>query len=198
MYDAASGIEVYIRPYREDDSDSEGQYAEYEAPRGTPLYTGNARERFIEAVTNERYEIVTILHPAFTFKGCHCVKVYKNIDGSLNPRAYLEARRRGSKTAMTNCSKSARTLVDGVWKEVGYSFGLVSPSEHVDISSEQETSEAKKRGRIVVKVQRGSVESKACDQSRYGNATFMPDETTKNVAVLLGKSHGLKLVVLQY
>lgn len=196
MYDAASAIEVYIRPYREDIVDSKEQYAEYEAPRGTPFYTGNPRERYIEAVTDERYEIVTILHPTFVFKGNQCVKIQQSLDDSLYASCYLKAQDKRPKTAMTDIANEVPALIDGKWQSVGFSFGSVCPSEHVRLSAEEEKSEAKQRGSIIVKVARGGIQVKPRIKARKYSIKLLPNETSKAVAVLHGKSHGLKSVTV--
>lgn len=156
------------------------------------MYTGTARERFIEAITDERYEIVTILHPEFTFKGKQCVKILQDIDGTLRVRSYLNAEQRQPKTDMTDVLKSVRSMATGTFQSIGLSFGAISPSEHVDLSPEDETSEVQKRGRIIAKIQRGSKETKPGDERNLKRKTFLPEQTSKKVAFHFGKSHGLK------
>lgn len=95
MYDEEAGIEVFVRPY-----DSDTAYREYRAPRSSPLYTGQKNERYIEAVNDERFEVVVKLEPAFDFKMYTGVKVCTNIDGGgischtilANPKRKVESR----------------------------------------------------------------------------------------------------------
>lgn len=118
MYDSSSGIEAYIRPY-----DSDGQYTEYEVPRGSPLYTGNKRERYIEAKTNERYEVVVLLHPEFNFKNKPAVNIRKFIDGGalFEGNALIEEDREPGEP-LEDVTRSSTVWVDGNWKSYGFVF----------------------------------------------------------------------------
>lgn len=62
MYDSQTGIEVFIRPFG-----GQEKYPEYQAPPESPFYTDKLNERYIEAVTDEGFETVTVIHPEFDF-----------------------------------------------------------------------------------------------------------------------------------
>ena len=125
MYDPTSGIEVYIRPYGTDD-----QYTEYEAPRGSPLYTGNLRERYIEAITDERFEMVVILRPEFSFKGkTHACIEYDIDKGTIVMEEYIEWLDKEHGRPITDVASHVTTRWKGDWKNVGFTFGEVCRSK---------------------------------------------------------------------
>ena len=117
MYDPGSGVEVYIRSYEE-----EQQYPEYEASRRSPLYTGKPRERFIEAVTDEQFEIVTVLHPEFDFKGKTHVEVAKSIDTEKEFVSYVEAPSGARRMPLENLGSRVIERVGEQWKTTSFVF----------------------------------------------------------------------------
>ncbi|KAK3067205.1 hypothetical protein LTR53_016060 [Teratosphaeriaceae sp. CCFEE 6253] len=61
MFDARSGIEVRVKPHGSPDA-----YHEWVAKEGSTLYAAGRNEAFIEAVTDERFEVEIIIHPHFS------------------------------------------------------------------------------------------------------------------------------------
>ena len=121
MYDALSGIEVFIKPY-----ESEGQYKEYEAPHDSPLFTGNERERYIEAVTDERFEMVVLLHSEFSFLGETYAQILCDVDGGTRrPRKYIESHDIEADTPHRTTIDSVRETLDGKSRSIGFAFGEV-------------------------------------------------------------------------
>ncbi|RMY39208.1 hypothetical protein D0865_12885 [Hortaea werneckii] len=182
MYDEEAGIEVFVRPY-----DSDTAYREYRAPRSSPLYTGQKNERYIEAVNDERFEVVVKLEPAFDFKMYTGVKVCTNIDGGgischtilANPKRKVESR-----IVLRECF----SYEGHEWQCVGFCFREAKALEDGHLTSEEEEHETSKRGRIEVGVQLGRwewINSKL--NSRHNHA--LPEGTSKKVAVDKGRSH---------
>ena len=77
MYGEDSQIEVYISPF----DDVDNKYWEFKAPPNLSSPNISQNERYIGAVTGERFAITVILHPDFDFKGHSHVKVKTEIDG---------------------------------------------------------------------------------------------------------------------
>jgi len=71
----ADKIEVYLERC------SDGvRYNEFTAPPGTPKYTGDPNEKYIEATTDERFRIVVKLRRGFDFMGSPKVRVEYFVD----------------------------------------------------------------------------------------------------------------------
>jgi len=115
MYDRATGLEVYIRPF-----DGEDDYHEYAAPSNSPVYSGNRNERYIEAVDGQRFVMGVRVHPQFDRKGYKKVRAQYYIDG------------RWLKGKMIDCSQPSVTATseaegfventNGILQVKGFSF----------------------------------------------------------------------------
>jgi hypothetical protein len=71
----ADRVEVYLERY------SDGvRYNEFTAPPGTPKYTSDPNEKYIEAITDERFRIVVKLLRGFDFMGSPKVNVTYYVD----------------------------------------------------------------------------------------------------------------------
>lgn len=118
MIDSNSGIEAYIRPY-----DSTGQYHEYEAPRGSPAHTGKPRERYIEAVAGQRFEMVVILRSTFDFKGKSHLEVEYDIDGgTMNFSKNISSERHRAGKSCGQLTRYVYRQVNGLGEFLGFVF----------------------------------------------------------------------------
>ncbi|KAK3698989.1 hypothetical protein LTR37_016680 [Vermiconidia calcicola] len=189
MLDHNSNLEVCIRRFG-----SETPYTEYEAPPGSPLHTGSSRERYIEAIANERFEIVTVLRPQFTFKKHIHIKVDTEIDnGALWVTDYLKSSSKKRGKPLETYLDATNILSDGTWKTLGFTFGELYQNEDCDQSRSEAAEEASKRGKIEVSFQRGKVtERKVGANEEWVDFPNLSMETSKRVAIDHGKSHGLQ------
>ncbi|KAI7385187.1 hypothetical protein KC336_g18024 [Hortaea werneckii] len=189
MYDGKAGIEVFVRPY-----DSDTGYREYRAPRSFPLYTGQKNERYIEAVSNEQFEVVVILSSTFDFKKYTQARVSLEVDGGSISCFSILVKPERSEAIDTRLGISVR-CEDGKWECVGFCFRELEIMEDIQSTVEEEEVEALSRGKIVIKVQLG--------RGKFVNAMHsprrkcaLPGVTSKKVAVDHGKSHGVDTVPL--
>lgn len=116
MYDENAGVEVYVRPH-----DSDTSYREREAPRSSPLYTGFKNERYIEAVNDERFEVVVTLDSAFDFKNYTQASVDLVIDGG-SISCYDVLAKPERRAEVSTVFYENLTRANGEWKCVGFFF----------------------------------------------------------------------------
>lgn len=85
MIDQAAGIEAFVATFGSDE-----QYDEHLAPRNSPLYNGKPNERFIQAITNERFQVRVRIPEGFKFGSSDWATVRCHIDGSTsNARRFV-------------------------------------------------------------------------------------------------------------
>ncbi|KAK4550811.1 hypothetical protein LTR36_000391 [Oleoguttula mirabilis] len=191
MIDFGTGVEAYVAPHQRKD-DPEHYYV-YLVPRCSQLFTGNPNERFIEAVTDEQFEIGTVIPAKFDFFHYTHIQTTIRIDGGgIDSIGHVEKIRN---RPLSMVSYTALGRVGGRWERNGFAFGETIAVKHRQLSIEQEDLEASKRGKIVVTVQLGKMKALP-GKFQTGSAKGLPMETTKRVAVDLGKSHTVKLVPL--
>jgi hypothetical protein len=68
MIGEKTGIKAYVAPFQSQSDMPDVHYEEYQATPDSPLYTGNPNERYIEAITGQRFELGVIIPPAFDWK----------------------------------------------------------------------------------------------------------------------------------
>ncbi|KAK5122856.1 hypothetical protein LTR85_003771 [Meristemomyces frigidus] len=192
MFDSQSGIEAYVAPYHLE-IDLEHCH-EYLAPESSPLFTGMANERYIEALTDQRFEVGVVLPVSFDFKKNTHVQVSYTIDGEASGVEHVEKPNRRRKEVRDSAA-SYVGLVDRKWKEIGFSFGELKAVEHCELSREDEDTEISRRGQIKVELQLGhmQVRKSLVDASTHHPLVL---ESSKRVAVDQGKSHSLKNILL--
>ncbi|RMZ27123.1 hypothetical protein D0859_08809, partial [Hortaea werneckii] len=181
MYDEEAGIEVYTRPCGGDTG-----YREYRAPRSSPLYTGEKNERFIEAVNDERFEVVVKLDPAFDFKKYTQVRAYLDIDGGTIG-CFDTLVKPEQRAEISTLLASSMSCEDGEWECVGFSFQELEGSEDTHLTVEEEEEEVLNRGRIQVTLQLGRkkwIKGKLNCSHNYA----LPGKTSSKV-VNKGRSH---------
>jgi len=95
MYDDASGIQVFVSPRISEgepgfEDSRSGGVQEYRPSKNSPLWTGDSRERWIEAITSHQFDLYFFLQPEFSFKGQSCVKISCQLDdGPIHKGAIL-------------------------------------------------------------------------------------------------------------
>ncbi|KAI6889355.1 hypothetical protein KC360_g4443 [Hortaea werneckii] len=176
MWDEEAGVEVYIRPY-----DSDTAHREYEAPRSSPLYTGQKNERYIEAVNDERFEMFARLDPAFDFKKYAEVNICMTIDGGgISCNSFLAKPKRNGELSQ---------VLDGAFS--------CEDVEDQHLTREEEEDEASNRGRIVVTVQLGR-KKRINGKFNVAHSYAFPRETSKKVAVDKGRSHSVATMPIDF
>nr|OQO21471.1 hypothetical protein B0A51_08850 [Rachicladosporium sp. CCFEE 5018] len=208
-----NGIEVYIA------RKSDGQrYAEYTPPAGSPAYTGNPNEIYIQAREGEHFAVRRRVLPGFDFMGVTHLKT--NIAIGEHQGAFLDHTRKEIEAAgdaghVTSYSSSTK-YIDGMWMRCALTFSALSlgrssarrsddPADPSDIDEELDTSEdcvnreIERSGRITVSVQRGS--AKYLPEPKLRNARRYTSETKSSASKDVIKaglvSHTTDLVPLQ-
>lgn len=116
MYDGKAGVEVYVKP-----NHTNTAYREYEAPRSSPLYTGYGNERYIEAVSGERFAVFVKLDQSFDFKNYTQARVSIAIDGaSIGCEDFLAKPK--ARQEVIKVFENSLTCCDGRWECVGFQF----------------------------------------------------------------------------
>ncbi|KAK5739865.1 hypothetical protein LTR17_004961 [Elasticomyces elasticus] len=192
MIDAKTGFEATVRPYK-----SPKRYTEYRAPRESPLYTDDASDCYIAAVTDERFVVDINIPASFDFKKYTDLELECCIDGGADhggadtatfcPKSSF----RGQK--IQHCFDSVVVQQGGEWKDVGFSFKALGIAEDCELSQEEEDRVVRNRGKIEVSVRLGKYKDVPGRQS-CGELALQSQETSKRVAIDKAKSHGLKLV----
>ncbi|KAK4894305.1 hypothetical protein LTR27_007438 [Elasticomyces elasticus] len=188
MIDTKTGIEVTIRP-----SQSGEPFREYASSQGPTKKSGSKSESYIEAVTDQEFGVLVQLKPNFDYKGCSHAKIDLDID---NLHTSWCVRRPDKGDGRSEWMSKTRRMVDGEYRRRGFSFGEVLPDCSVDLSTEEEDSEADKRGKIIVTVIRGSSITQKRQTAPPNGTSDMTMTSSKRVAVDKGKSHTLKSVDL--
>ena len=124
-------VEVYLERY----SDSV-RYTEYTAPPGTPKYTGDPNERYIEATTDERFRIVVRLLRGFKFMGSPKVRIEFYVDQggciwdtlSKNKSQFASPSDRSHRE--TNLDM-VEQFIDGQHMDCGLTFGELRPGSYL-------------------------------------------------------------------
>lgn len=119
----ADNVEVYL--VRHSDG---ARYPEYIAPPGTAKYTGNPKERYIEAKTDERFKVVLKLKRGFNFMGHPKVRARYHVERGSGWRQTL-SKRRSEGVPSTDRShrekelSAVRQFIDGQYMDCGLTFG---------------------------------------------------------------------------
>lgn len=119
----ADKVEVYLERY------SDGaRYQEFTAPPGTPKYTGDPNEKYIEATTNERFRVVVKLLRGFDFMGSPKVRVEYFVDqgGFIWETLSKSKRQSASPSDRSHWEASLCVIerfIDGQYMDCGLTFG---------------------------------------------------------------------------
>lgn len=125
MKDQNSGIKAIVRPYHP--TKTTEPYYEYLAPPQSPLYTGNANERYIEAVTNEQFEVYAEIPKTFDFGRSTHVEIEYVIDGGAAYGSHYEKLKYSGKKIKDWHNKMCRRT-GNEWEDVGFVFAATKCS----------------------------------------------------------------------
>jgi hypothetical protein len=120
----ADNVEVYL--VRHDDGT---RYSEHAVPPGTPKYTGDPNERYVQVKTDERFEIVVRLLSGFKFLDHPKVRVEFHLDKGHHLRQTLSRRKRPQHLSSSDRShretnlRRIRRFINGEWMSCGLTFG---------------------------------------------------------------------------
>ncbi|KAI7157842.1 hypothetical protein KC349_g5311 [Hortaea werneckii] len=191
MYDDEAGIEVFVRLYGSDTA-----YREYQAPKSSPFYTGHENERYIEAVSGERFEVFVKLDKSFDFKNYTQARADLNIDGgSIDCYEILAKPKR--RTELITLLHNSLSCDGDEWKCVGFCFRELSMLEDNHLTIQEEEDEVLNRGRIEVTLQLGRNKLLA-GKFNSGHNYPLPEGTSKKVAVDKGRSHSVIVIPIDY
>jgi hypothetical protein len=124
------GIDVYLAPY----SDINGRYEQHAVPLGSPAFTNDPNEIYIEAVDGERFTVVVDLLKDFEMKGARHLYLSYEIDqpvgGSATSRYNSLPVLRASQPAGTNLKgrdmlSVLSKKVGGIWCTCGFTFATL-------------------------------------------------------------------------
>ncbi|OQN99606.1 hypothetical protein B0A48_14748 [Cryoendolithus antarcticus] len=178
---SAQGIEVYIARYRNHNH----RYPEYTVPIDSPVYNGNSKEVYVEALTDDRFVIIVDLTEAFDPKGCSSLEIMMSVDGtksnpwtaSATSLSTLEAEAKGVGRASLKgryAHESVSKNVNGTVMRYGFAFGAlaagqISPlrthydlrlhlaDESIELCKDELDEAVDTYGKIIVHIQRGSI-----------------------------------------
>lgn len=136
MIDQASGVEAYVAPYHPEDA--LWPYQEYLVPRHSPCFTGEANERYIEAVTDERFQMEVSIPSGFDFKDATHLQITYNIDRGVFKLAEHLQKPVAPNTSLQDSAASYVRRVDGKAVATGFkfgklNFGMLIPSTRVQV-----------------------------------------------------------------
>lgn len=129
----ADKVEVYLERY------SDGvRYNEFIAPSGTPKYTGDPNEKYIEATTNERFRIVVKLLRSFNFMGSPKVRVTYSLDQGNSSSRTLSKNKSQSASASDRSHRETglrkrRQFIGGKCMDCGLTFGELKPGSYIPV-----------------------------------------------------------------
>jgi hypothetical protein len=121
------GIDVYLAPY----SDINGRYQQHAVPLGSPAFTEDPNEVYIQAVDGERFTVVVDVLKDFDMKGAKHLYCTYEIDqpingsgsGHCNSLSTIRASQpRGTNLKGRDMLSSFMKKVDGVWCRCGMTF----------------------------------------------------------------------------
>lgn len=120
-----------MAPYVPDEGNDPHPYYEYLTPRCSPLFTGNANERYVEAITDERFELGVKVAATFDFKKYTHLEITYSIDGGANRMTGHMENPKGALTELHDAVASSISQVGERLEETGFCFGEVKASEYV-------------------------------------------------------------------
>lgn len=127
----ADKVEVYLERY------SDGvRYEGFTAPPGTPGYTGDANEKYIEATTDGRFRIVVKLRRGFDFMGSPRVRVNYYVDQGT-PTVHTLSKNRSQSASPSDRSHRERSLgvirkfINGQYMNCGLTFGELKSGSYL-------------------------------------------------------------------
>jgi hypothetical protein len=117
------GIDVYLAPF----GNIGGRYQEHTAPVGSPVYTGNPNDVWIEAVDGERFVIVVDLLNGFDPKGSKAIRTRCKVHGVSHEsyHSYLRVNDgvpQGVGIQGHIARETEARKIDGRWVRCGYAF----------------------------------------------------------------------------
>lgn len=129
----AEKVEVYLERH------SDGvHYTEFTAPPGTPKYTGDPNEKYIEATTDERFRIVVKLRRGFDFMGSPKVRVEYFVDQGNFFISTLSKNKSQSASPSDRSHRETgvsviRQFIDGRYMDCGLTFGELKSGSYFPI-----------------------------------------------------------------
>jgi hypothetical protein len=182
------GLDVYLAPF----GNITNRYQQHSVPAGSPNFTGDPNEVYIEAVDGERFIIVTDLMKWFDMKGATHLCITYDIDqarGASGRACYrslteLEARRPVEmRLKGRQILESTSRKMDGAWSWCGFVFASLvmgnascflrwvvtaadyRADEELDMATDEIARDVDMHGKIVVTVSRGNLvkRTKQCD-----------------------------------
>lgn len=125
MFDSNTGIEAFVKRFG-----SREHYKEYEASASSPLYNGATNERYIEAVTSERFAMGVRIHPGFDFQTHPNAEVEYDIDdGRVTIQSRIDAIDRQDDPILEDDLEYDWNLVKGTMKKTALVFAHVPISK---------------------------------------------------------------------
>ncbi|KAK5163571.1 uncharacterized protein LTR77_010520 [Saxophila tyrrhenica] len=190
MLDPTTGIEVYVRPWRALDP-----YPEYEHPTHLPpLAEGeNKNARYLEAVTDERFEIQVTIPASAPLHEEKCFGILVFFEGMRRTIEHCLPGREKHPNQPYTCTADKLAMFDGTSLTFNAMvFGALTAATNRRLSADEEEDELNNRGRIEVMIYRGTL---------YLGKPFEEDEdlfpTVTSPKVLKERSHSLKLIELR-
>jgi hypothetical protein len=124
------GLDVYLAPF----GNINERYQQHAVPEGSPAFTGDPNEVYIEAVDEERFIIVANLLEDLETKGAthlqfnHEIDQARDASGTTTCMSLTELERQGSKHMNLKGRHTMATTirkVDGAWSRCGFVFAFL-------------------------------------------------------------------------
>lgn len=210
MFDTGSGIEVLVRPYKQQQA-----YHEYGIYHSMRPGRSRRSKAYIQARPGDRYEVVTLIHPQFRWSHTRYLKFHYQIDDTTVSVTRILKKPKGvgdhpepleyvfDRFVMTNEGQQNVCGLSFASSELGKQQNriCVTPAYHrvVDdptfLSVEEEEMQLNMRGKIRVTIQRGRVSTytpkTAATEGRTELTESVVPEAKTNKAVYMdnGRSH---------
>lgn len=195
MIDGLNGLEARVRIFK-----GKKICPESKISNQSPLYTGDARHRMIQATTDERFEVQVVVTNNFDFKDQKYVRAKLDLDGDARTLskhiANNSVRRRGKSDG--NSVKYSLSTMKG-WRDdecvcFGFGFGALEVVPDLVLNAGAEARQAQNRGTIKLTLQRGSAE-RTKEGAAFEDINLQPVPslaTSERIVVEHCKTHGLK------
>jgi hypothetical protein len=176
------GLDVYLAPF----GNIVNRYEQHAVPAGSPNFTGNPNEVYIEAVDGERFSLAVDLLKDFDMKGATHLRILQEIDQARNGsgRVTYESSEALKSHRPGETNLKGRHVLDttsrkmnGAWSRCGFVFASLvmgnipvpvqfvtsannKADEELDMTADEVAKDVDMHGKIVITISRGSLKER--------------------------------------
>jgi hypothetical protein len=200
------GLDVYLAPF----SNIVNRYEQHAVPAGSPNFTGDPNEVYIEAVDGERFMLVVDLLKDFDMKGATHLRILQEIDQARNGSGRVSY---GGSDALKSYKPNGTNLkgrhalsttdrkVNGAWSECGFVFATLvtgdapttaheatlannKADEELEMAADEVAQDVDMHGKIVITVWRGFLKKNAVRAKKLWTDYDAPDTKVSSKEVV--------------